>query len=293
MSRTLRTHLGWTAALLLCVPTLRAVDVPMLWVLAGKDTEAPSDTTFAILRSLQQGLAQLDIVRFPNADHGIIEVRETPEGRQRLGHSAGYFDLLVHWTLERSLSGQFGSAELYPDAAPDAARTGEGPAGGVLRIWAGDRLIVDLRAGAGAYANHPKYRFRIYLGTEDQEIDPLIRQHVENSTNFDGHDATPAFRGLVYIVFEDLPLDEFGNRIPPITAEIAWAGAPQAVVKDTTFLSATGYFTDTVALDAPRGYLYYRTNNSPSELARISVSSGMVEELRVSETELGIDLEGV
>jgi hypothetical protein len=121
-----------------------------------------------------------------------------------------------------------------------AVAFGEGPAGGVLRIWAGDRLIADLRDSAGAYANHPKYRFRIYLGTEDQEPDRLIRQHVENSNDFDGEDATPAFRGLVYIVFEDLPLDEFGNRIPPITAEITWAGAPQAVVKDTTFLSATG-----------------------------------------------------
>ena len=124
-----------------------------------------------------------------------------------------------------------------------AVAFGEGPAGGVLRIWAGDRLIADLRAGAGAYANHPKYRFRIYLGTEDQEPDRLIRQHVENSKTSTASDATPAFRGLVYIVFEDLPLDEFGNRIPPITAEIAWAGAPQAVVKDTTFLSAAGYFT--------------------------------------------------
>jgi hypothetical protein len=53
-----------------------------------------------------------------------------------------------------------------------AVAFGEGRAGGVLRIWAGDRLIADLRAGAGAYANHPKYRFRIYLGTEDQEPDP-------------------------------------------------------------------------------------------------------------------------
>ena len=35
---------------------------------------------------------------------------------------------------------------------------------------------------------------------------------------------TPAFRGMVYIVFEELPLDEFGNRLPPITAEVAWAG---------------------------------------------------------------------
>ena len=65
-----------------------------------------------------------------------------------------------------------------------AVAFGEGPAGGVLRIWAGDRLIADLRAGAGAYANHPKYRFRIYLGTEDQEPDRLIRQHVENSNDF-------------------------------------------------------------------------------------------------------------
>jgi hypothetical protein len=107
-----------------------------------------------------------------------------------------------------------------------AVAFGEGPAGGVLRIWAGDRLIADLRAGAGAYANHPKYRFRIYLGTEDQEPDRLIRNHVEGELG--ETDATPAFRGLVYIVFEDLPLDEFGNRIPPITAEIAWAPSTTA-----------------------------------------------------------------
>ena len=171
-----------------------------------------------------------------------------------------------------------------------AVAFGEGPAGGVLRIWAGDRLIADLRAGAGAYANHPKYRFRIYLGTEDQEPDRLIRQHVENSDDFDGEDATPAFRGLVYIVFEDLPLDEFGNRIPPITAEIAWAGAPQAVVKDTTFLSAAGYFTSSAVLDSERGFLYLKT--SPDGIGRIR-TSGMVEDLRVPATELGIDLAGV
>ena len=171
-----------------------------------------------------------------------------------------------------------------------AVAFGEGPAGGVLRIWAGDRLIADLRAGAGAYANHPKYSFRIYLGTEDQEPDRLIRQHIENSNDFDGDDATPAFRGLVYIVFEDLPLDEFGNRIPPITAEIAWAGAPQAVVKDTTFLSGAGYFTSSAVLDSERGFLYFKT--SPDGIGRIR-TSGMVEDLRVPATELGIDLTGV
>jgi hypothetical protein len=123
----------------------------------------------------------------------------------------------------------------------------------------------------------------VYLGTEDQEPDRLIRQHVENSDDFDGEDATPAFRGLVYIVFDNLPLDEFGNRIPPITAEIAWAGAPQAVVKDTTFLPGAGYFTSSAVLDSERGFLWFKT--SPDGIGRIR-TSGMVEDLRVSATEL-------
>jgi hypothetical protein len=169
-----------------------------------------------------------------------------------------------------------------------AVAFGEGPAGGVLRIWAGERLVADLRAGTGAYANYPKYRFRIYLGTEDQEPDRLIRYHIEGKLG--EADATPAFRGLVYIVFENLPLDEFGNRIPGVTAEIAWAGAPQAVVKDTTFLSAGGYFTGSAVLDSERGFLYFKT--SPDGIGRIR-TSGMVEDLRVPATELGIDLTGV
>ena len=166
-----------------------------------------------------------------------------------------------------------------------AVAFGEGPAGGVLRIWAGDRLIADLRAGAGAYANHPKYSFRIYLGTEDQEPDRLIRQHVENSNDFDGDDATPAFRGLVYIVFEDLPLDEFGNRIPPITAEIAWAGAPQAVVNDTAVLSALSYSTSFLAIDSVRGQFYFRKTSAPASLARVRIPT-MTEEVRVPESEI-------
>ena len=166
-----------------------------------------------------------------------------------------------------------------------AVAFGEGPAGGVLRIWAGDRLIADLRAGAGAYANHPKYSFRIYLGTEDQEPDRLIRQHVENSDDFDGEDATPAFRGLVYIVFEDLPLDEFGNRIPPITAEIAWAGAPQAVVNETAVLSALSYSTSFLALDSVRGQFYFRKTSAPASLARVRIPT-MTEEVRVPESEI-------
>ena len=79
-------------------------------------------------------------------------------------------------------------------------------------------------------------------------------------------------------------------RIPGVTAEIAWAGAPQAVVKDTTFLSGAAWFTNSAVLDSEPGFLYFKT--SPDGIGRIR-TSGMVEDLRVPATELGIDLTGV
>ena len=62
------------------------------------------------------------------------------------------------------------------------------------------------------------------------------------------------------------------------------------MVKDTTFLSAAGYFTSSAVLDSERGFLYFKT--SPDGIGRIR-TSGMVEDLRVPATELGIDLTGV
>ena len=85
---------------------LRRVRVPMLWIVAGKDTEAPPAPTLEFLRTLQPEPSQLDIAIFPNADHGILE-----DDRQ----SAGYHDLLVKWIRTRKLEGQFGTAILQPD----------------------------------------------------------------------------------------------------------------------------------------------------------------------------------
>ena len=61
----------------------------------------------------------------------------------------------------------------------------------------------------------PGLEFRFYEGGEDQLPDPLIEAA-------EGHGRTPAFRGLAYLVFEDLPLENFGNRIPNITAEVTF-----------------------------------------------------------------------
>ena len=151
----------------------------------------------------------------------------------------------------------------YRYFASFAVALGEGPAGAVTRIWAGDKLIARLRSSDHARANHPKYRFRIYLGTEDQQPDPLIKKHVPAN-------AAPAHRGLVTIVFDELPLDEFGNRVPPITAEVSWAGAPDAVANTATINSA--YQPDHFSIDPTRNRGFVRTGSTGS-LVRLNLDT--------------------
>jgi hypothetical protein len=56
-----------------------------------------------------------------------------------------------------------------------------------------------------------RHTLRFHDGAEDQDVDPLI-------ADIDGD--VPAFRGLCYVVFEDMALAEFGNRIPQLQFEV-------------------------------------------------------------------------
>jgi hypothetical protein len=78
----------------------------------------------------------------------------------------------------------------------------EGPITGIGRVWADGKLL----ALEGV-------TMRVHLGTEDQEPDPAIAAIM-------GADATPAYRGVAYVVFEDLPLERFGNRLPQLSFEV-------------------------------------------------------------------------
>ena len=163
-----------------------------------------------------------------------------------------------------------------------AVAFGEGPAGGVLRIWAGDRLIADLRAGAGAYANHPKYRFRIYLGTEDQEPDRLIRRTSRTARR------RPTRRrrsrpGLHRVrgpaarrVRQPHPADHRGDRL-----ERRGPGGGQR------YRGAVGVeLFDLIPRDrSVRGQFYFRKTSAPDSLARVRIPT-MTEEVRVPESEI-------
>ncbi|MGF1607510.1 MAG: phage tail protein [Rhodothalassiaceae bacterium] len=82
------------------------------------------------------------------------------------------------------------------------------PISGLGRIWADGQLLRD---AAGTLAVPGSVR--IYHGTDDQMPDPLIEAA-------EGTDSAPAFRGLAYILFEDLALGDYGNGIPFLSFEI-------------------------------------------------------------------------
>lgn len=72
----------------------------------------------------------------------------------------------------------------------------------IKNVWA-DTELLDLK----------NYKHRIYYGTETQLPDVLI-------SSIEGIEKTCAYRDLCYIVFENFPLSDFGNRIPNFTFEI-------------------------------------------------------------------------
>lgn len=77
------------------------------------------------------------------------------------------------------------------------------------RIWADGNL---LRGAAGDFKSGVT-AFRVHGGGEDQPVDPLIAAA-------QGVGVTPAHRGTAYVLFEDLALEDYGNRIPSLTFEV-------------------------------------------------------------------------
>ena len=105
----------------------------------------------------------------------------------------------------------------------------EGPIAAVRRIWADSKLVYDIRDDADADTLEASAEFAefftLYLGTEDQTADPTMEAAL-------GAGNVPGYRGTAYIVFTDLPLADYGNRIPNFLFEVFTVGAADAVQGD-------------------------------------------------------------
>ncbi len=81
----------------------------------------------------------------------------------------------------------------------------EGPILGIRRIWANKKIVYDVSSSSSTISDPAIGSIRFYLGTEDQEADPLIEAT-------DG--PSPAYRGYAYVVFEDYDVTEMNGRPP-------------------------------------------------------------------------------
>lgn len=82
---------------------LKRLDIPMLWILAEQDREAPIETTLAALASLKAQGKPIDIHTFARTDHGMYEFVENADGtRTNTRVTDGYFRLVAEWIAGRA-----------------------------------------------------------------------------------------------------------------------------------------------------------------------------------------------
>jgi hypothetical protein len=115
----------------------------------------------------------------------------------------------------------------------------EGPIARIGRVWA-DGKPLDLDG----------LDVRIYFGAENQLPDPLIEAK-------EGEGLAPAYRGLAYLVFERLPLENFGNRLPQISVEVVRpVGRLEQMIRAVTIIPGAtefGYEPQSVTRNAGFG----------------------------------------
>lgn len=103
-------------------------------------------------------------------------------------------------------------ADLVYDASDDTTLTERLELGGVSPA--------DIAAAINAIrAMSAQLDFTLYLGDETQLPDPTIE-------SFEGVGLTPSYRGLAYLVFTDLDVTRWSNRIPNVRFEVVTAGTP-------------------------------------------------------------------
>ncbi len=111
----------------------------------------------------------------------------------------------------------------------------EGPMDRILRIWADGEVIYNRKTGNATATQMDNLDITFYSGNESQIADPLM-ESVEGAGN------VPAYRGLCYVVFQDFPLRDYGNRIPNFEFEVV-SGTTE-VVSSVELTDVTGISTD-------------------------------------------------
>lgn len=145
--------------------------------------------------------ARLATARVPGPEDGTAIPRLY--GTARIGGTLIWSTRFLETAVSERAGGKgMGRTESYAYSVSLALGLCEGPIAGIRRIWADGR---ELPLSGVEY--------RVHTGSRNQQPDPLIEAK-------QGAGRAPAYRGLAYVVFENLPLKDFGNRIPLLQFEV-------------------------------------------------------------------------
>jgi pimeloyl-ACP methyl ester carboxylesterase len=100
------------------IAVLKKLEVPLLWILAGQDREAPIERTREALSSLANAGKPMELYLFPDTDHGMVEFRSHSDGSRAITRiTDGYLRLLGDW-IRNDVNGVYGRAQAL-HVAPD------------------------------------------------------------------------------------------------------------------------------------------------------------------------------
>ena len=121
---------------------------------------------------------------------------------------------------------------------------------GIKRIWADDKLWFDFTDPPAGTS----FAYELYTGTEDQLPSPTIEADK-------GAGNVPAFRGQAYIVFKDLSLTKFGNRVPNFHFEVVGSGSLSISAQHVVTTTGNFGWWTRMALDTETGYIWVTNGN--------------------------------
>lgn len=160
----------------------------------------------AVLGSRPREGSRLSELKITTSSYGAVIPRHF--GRMRVpGQIIWSTDLVEHKDKQGGGKGT-PAVTAYSYSASFAVALSSRPLLSIGRIWADGQL---LRGAAGDLKVGGTFRF--HSGHGDQEPDPLLAAA-------EGSARCPAYRGTAYVVFENLALGDFGNRIPSLSFEV-------------------------------------------------------------------------
>jgi len=201
------------------------------------------------------------------------ELNETVN-KKKVGGKGGASATQITYTYSKSFAVAFAGRTAYD----------------LLQLYCDGKLIYDITNSGDLKTNVTKpVRFKFYKGTETQEPDSTIEsiKGVGNAT---------AYRGIVYVVFEDFDLTEYGGRIPLIEATISFNGAVSYPSERfwPTNAGITYPGTNCFIRDPIRPYIYVVGGNKISKFNITTNAEVAYNTLSISlnSTTLSIDPEG-